>query len=370
MSLLRPPSIPFRKEFLLRSVDAPFHFLFRAAGRPVTVPLELTFSITAKCANRCRTCRSMNKYRPGELALEEYEAIFKRAGFQPFGLTFTGGEPFFREDFFDIVAAACAHMNPSIINIRTCGDLPEIIHETAKKLSIKYPETYFVTWLSMDGVGKNLDYMRGDAGGAFESVLETFSYLNSMGAPNHRTGISVLLSSFNAERAPSLLASIFNMYPDMVSLSIACGSEEFSVTDEKVAPDAAVAQKALSVYFDKMKDIRGGPVERAIHSALKSSAKTDFAAFAKKKAGKCVGGYQSLYIDPYGTVKTCPHKNLPMGELTANEMSIIKVLSRPEASIARKEVRKLKCACPSDCALFSNIILSPSKYAAAAAAIM
>lgn len=304
------------------------------------------------------------------MTLEEYNAIFDRAGFQPFGITFTGGEPFYREDLFDIVSAACEKLNPAIINIKTCGDLPDLIHETTRKLSIKYPENYFVTWLSVDGLGENLDYMRGNSKGSFEAILETFSFLNSMGAPNHRTGISVLLSKFNVDKAAALLGTVFNMYPDMVSLAFACGSESLAATDEKVVPHVAASEKALSVYLERMKDVRGGPVERAIHAALIANAKSDFAALSEKRSRKCPGGFQSLYIDSHGAVKTCPHKNLPLGDLSKNEMSILKILSRPEAGIARKEVKKQKCVCPSDCAIFSNIIVSPKNYAAAAAAIM
>lgn len=313
----------------------------------------------------------MEKYLPGEMILEEYSAIFDRMGFEPFNITFTGGEPFFREDFFDIVSAACRTLNPVTVNIRTCADLPKQIAETMKKLSVMFPEIYFVTWLSMDGIGKDLSYLRGNIPGTFEYILETFSFLNSMGAPNHRTGISILISTYNAEKASSLISTIFNMYPDFVSLGYACGSEGLASEESKVSPNIEDSEKALRSYEENIKTMKGGPVERAIHSVLLSNARTQFGAISgRSRFRNCTGGFQSLYIDPHGTVKTCPHKNLPLGELSKCEMSIKKVISSQNAAIARKQVKGQKCACPSDCAMFSNIILSPRKFASAAAAIM
>ena len=96
MSNLTAHSIPLRRELILRGVvDAPFHKIFRATGRPVVVPMEISFAVTYRCASFCQTCRCMKNYKPGELCLDEYKAIFDRMGFEPFSVSFTGGEPFF-----------------------------------------------------------------------------------------------------------------------------------------------------------------------------------------------------------------------------------------------------------------------------------
>jgi MoaA/NifB/PqqE/SkfB family radical SAM enzyme len=85
-------------------------------GKPIT----LTFSVTAACQSRCKTCNIGLEYRKDpkrkekDLKLDEIEKIFRSLGHIYF-LNISGGEPFLRKDLPEIVELACRFLKPKIL---------------------------------------------------------------------------------------------------------------------------------------------------------------------------------------------------------------------------------------------------------------
>ena len=85
--------------------------LARAGRGSPGMPINLTFSVTNLCQSRCKTCRIWDLYRRdparyrNELRLEEIRRIFRSMG-HVYIFNVSGGEPFLRKDFPEIVAAA------------------------------------------------------------------------------------------------------------------------------------------------------------------------------------------------------------------------------------------------------------------------
>jgi radical SAM protein with 4Fe4S-binding SPASM domain len=77
-----------------------------ALGKRLIIPISVMVEVCYKCNENCIHCCLDNHVRPG-LTLEQYGAIFDQmveAG--TFYVILTGGEPFIRPDFMDIVKAA------------------------------------------------------------------------------------------------------------------------------------------------------------------------------------------------------------------------------------------------------------------------
>jgi MoaA/NifB/PqqE/SkfB family radical SAM enzyme len=80
-------------------------FYNRARG----VPSKLNFNITSRCNSQCRTCNVWTAYRqnPGkaqdELTEDEIKRLLGRPGLPVSWLAITGGEPFLRKDFGQIL---------------------------------------------------------------------------------------------------------------------------------------------------------------------------------------------------------------------------------------------------------------------------
>jgi len=77
------------------------YWFMKHLGFPKLLPINYTVSLLYTCNSRCGTCNIWKK-RAVNLSVEEYKKIFKNIGRAPYWVTFSGGEPFLREDI-DIV---------------------------------------------------------------------------------------------------------------------------------------------------------------------------------------------------------------------------------------------------------------------------
>ncbi len=125
----------------------PLYYLSHRFGYKPPLPFSLTFSVTNVCQSRCRTCKIWDIYRqnPGlknqELSLDEIEQIFASMG-PVYIFNVSGGEPFLRPDFAEIIALAVKYLKPGIIHIPTnaiavrkiLASLEEIIDILKKRL--------------------------------------------------------------------------------------------------------------------------------------------------------------------------------------------------------------------------------------------
>ena len=77
-------------------------------------PITLTYSVTAACQSKCKTCNIGLKYQQDperkskDLSLEEIEKIFESLG-QIYFFNISGGEPFLRKDLPEIIRLACKY---------------------------------------------------------------------------------------------------------------------------------------------------------------------------------------------------------------------------------------------------------------------
>lgn len=357
------------REIILRAVDVPFHRSFRALGRPVIAPLEISFAVTYRCLNLCHTCNSFQNSRIAEMSDKDYSAVFQRMSFTPFSVTFTGGEPFLRGDFGKIAGLACKELAPPLIQVLSCGDQPDTIAATMKPLVEYYSDTQFIVWLSMDGGRGDLDRMRGGVPHSFESLLKSYRMLRSIGATNMLVGLNLLISKYNEDRGLRLVDDAFSLYPDLVGLDIAFGSEALGVTAVQVMPDMEKAGRIVASYTSKMKKLRGRSAVRLLRRSLTGRvrmAQRNMLGMARMH--NCYAGHASLYIDPAGSVKDCPVAARELGDLKENDFRLDRILKTETANRVRAQVKNSECFCTMASPSFSNFFLSPRGYLQLAAA--
>jgi MoaA/NifB/PqqE/SkfB family radical SAM enzyme len=352
------------REIWLRSVDVPFHRSFRLIGRPVLAPFQISFAVTYRCLNLCHTCHSFSKSQAGELSLKEYAAVFDSITFTPFCLTFTGGEPFMRPDFSRIVALACEKLKPPIVIIETCGDHPNRVRRTAQMLAAHYTDTLFLVWLSIDGTYGALDSMRGGVPQSFESLLGSYQSLRQVSASNLLVGFQVLISKHNVRIGTRLIEDVFMLYPDLVGLDVAFGSEALGVVAVDVAPDFdGELESIFDLYDEKMRELRGRSAVRFFkHFLLRRAALARNNLSRVKRSQSCFAGHAYLYIDPAGSVRDCPVAAREMGDLRENQFSLERILKSETARRVRQQVNASDCFCTMSAPALSNIFLSPSEY--------
>ena len=164
-------------------------------------PAKITFAITYACNFLCTTCNIGRNYlenpkavREGELTPEEIGKMFKSCNAS--WVQLTGGEPFFRTDFYDIVKEIKAN-SPDIYAIHTTTNgytTQNIVSIVKKVLTLGIPR--FVVSISIDGLEEKHQEIRG-VPNAFKHAMETFRQLRVLENENFNVFISFTSSPIN-----------------------------------------------------------------------------------------------------------------------------------------------------------------------------
>ncbi len=136
---------------------------------------SLWINVTYKCNLRCRHCHSsFGSPLENELTTEEIIAVIKESShFEDCELVISGGEPFCRDDIFQILEAASEHFGNKVLVI-TNGTL--IDDEKAKRLA----DLTVNVQVSLEGPDEESnDAIRGR--GVFKKALETIRKLKKLG---------------------------------------------------------------------------------------------------------------------------------------------------------------------------------------------
>src|SRR5512133_3806441 len=91
-----------------------FYYLMKKIGFPKLLPMNYTVSLLYTCNSRCSTCNIWKKSAKN-LTVDEYKQIFKKIGHAPYWITFSGGEPFLRQDILEVVSTIYNVSRPAII---------------------------------------------------------------------------------------------------------------------------------------------------------------------------------------------------------------------------------------------------------------
>jgi len=145
-------------------------------GRHALTPWHYYLEVTRRCNLRCRMCNNIKWLKEtdlptqakGELSGAEWKAVIKQIG--RFGLiTFTGGEPWIRPDFAELLEYACSK------NVVHCITNASLLKEKQIELCVELApgrlqtKGLFFMGISLDGLGDLHDEIRG-AKGIFEKA--------------------------------------------------------------------------------------------------------------------------------------------------------------------------------------------------------
>ncbi|MCL2062931.1 MAG: 4Fe-4S cluster-binding domain-containing protein [Candidatus Cloacimonetes bacterium] len=147
-------------------------------GFPRIMPMSYTISLTWDCNSKCSTC-FVCKRKSTDMSLDEYKKVFYHLGKSPYWITFSGGEPFLRKDFTEIVKSFYDICKPRIINIPTNGILTNTIIKSIQDICQHCKKAQIIVNLSIDGIGDQHDQIR-NVPGNYQKVILTFDKLKKM----------------------------------------------------------------------------------------------------------------------------------------------------------------------------------------------
>jgi len=261
------------------------------------IPLEVGFELTWRCNQRCLFCY---QYPPGkdELSTKEVKNIIDQlSACGALFISFTGGEPLLREDFWQI--AGYARDRNFALQLQTNGTL--IDKSAAKKL--KRLNFYAVNISLLGASAKTHDLLAG-LKGSFKSVLKAIEYLKK---ENVRVELRTTITreNFNERKDIENLA-------DDLGVKVYFSSIIYPRADGKKTPlKHRISDTQLKNFYNY---VFSGKTRRNIAIKAKNTA-TPFLL--------CLLGRTCCAINARGEVNPCGAVPLNMGSLRENSFSEI-----------------------------------------------
>ncbi len=317
-------------------------------------PSHLTLFVTSACNYRCRMCfywRQIEKQKKKMLTLPEFEKIAEN--FPSFtSIALTGGEPFLREDLPEIAKLFYEKCGARSIFVPTNASLPEKIFSQTAKILSGCPQALVTVCLSLDGIGKKHDQIRGKPG-AFKKLVATCEKLQTLEKkyPNLELNCSFTFSHDNQDdflatyRFATEKLGIKNF-----SVSLARGEtrlREAKIIDIQKYLAATAEIDRLS--FKQHQASKFGSFFAGILFARLALTKKLVAEIyeTKKRPLPCLAGRFNLVIDEAGDVYPCEILDQKLGSLRANSYDIKNILGHFEPG---------DCACTHEFNLPDNIL--------------
>ncbi len=232
--------------------------------------------VTRRCNLRCAMCQYIQwlKETPvalqkqGELTTEEWKSVIDQTGRFSL-LTFTGGEPWLRQDFMELLEYACSRRVTHCIS--NCTLLTEEDAKLCVELAPKrVPAKGFVSLgVSLDAPRGRHDAIRGQTG-AFDKAAHTITFLTRYRTERGRRWPMVHVTSV-------IQAANLDVLPEMPGLARDIGADVLNLTMEIRYHDmkgvGEVDPSAIKASDIKLPRLERAPLERALEATRQAADK-------------------------------------------------------------------------------------------------
>lgn len=323
-------------------------------------PYKINFAVTSQCNSRCKTCNTWKNKKDisKELTIKEIDTIFKKLPRTVTWISLTGGEPFLRKDFAEILNSAIENIKSlKMITIPSNG----LLKEKIIKILNNVPDFPIFLNFSIDGPSRVHDQIRGIKGG-FKKTWDTYCAVLALSRKrkNLKAGIETTISSYNLPYIKPFLKKLLQSDHN-VTLTLAQKGSLYSNQDmndiipkneEKIEELVQIANKNLKIYNPYHY------IERNYLNNIIPFLKGKNKDFRPKK---CVAGLYSVSIDPFGNISPC----LIWGKKIRNLRDMdydLKKLGKTKIKEIRKIINTQRCPnCWTPCEAYQSIIMDTLK---------
>ena len=339
-------------------------------------PITLTYSITAACQSRCKTCNIGMQFRQDpernkrDLGLWEIEKIFQGLG-KVYFFNISGGEPYLRHDLPDIIRLAMKHLGPRIIHIPTNALAPEKIRElTIQCLEIinEYDSSVPLTVKpSIDGIGRRHDEIRGVPGN-FNQLEKTLFSLKGVekAYSNFHLELGTVVSNFNISHLEEIENYVHSLGIQSYRNEIAENRAEFFNLEDSITPDVDTYENLVTEFAAKIRRNLAGKRNLARITESLRLVYYDLAVRILRESRQvipCYAGISNVHINYDGEVWPCcvlGHSQA-MGALRETGYDFERIWRSDRANGVRRYIKEENCACPLANQAYTNILCNP-KY--------
>lgn len=327
-------------------------------------PLAMIYFVTKACNCTCAHCfywESLNKPRPKELTLEEIDKITDSLG-KLLYLRISGGEPFIRRDFYEIIEMFVTKCSPSYIGIPSNGFYQERMVAFAEKAAEL--KTLIEIGISIDDLAEHHDRIRGPKN-LFNTAIETFKELKKVKSKNKNLNVGFITTVMksNMDRLVTLFDYLKELEPD----GIACNfiRDDTKVKEEKEI-DLEIAYRFASLCDQYNQSSKQG---HNLFGILRQK-KSLYAHEIRERTVKtnqfqipCVAADKIVVLYSEGEVHPCETLGFEIGNIRDYNYSIKKLLDSKRAKEIQTKIIKEKCFCTHECFTSASIVFSSKQMA-------
>ncbi|MBU5488944.1 radical SAM protein [Clostridium sp. MSJ-8] len=281
-----------------------------------TSGIALQLHITGRCNQKCKHCyhneylNEPMKLEDIRLIIEQYKELISKYNdnkkIKEIGhISVTGGEPFIRNDFMDILKIFCDNREYFKFSILTNGSF--ITEEVAKKL-ISYGVND--VQVSIDGSMKTHDFIRGE--GNFNQTFKAIDILVKYKIP---TIVSFTANKFN--------------YMEFEEVARCCEKHRVNILwSDRLVPigngkkmyDQCLSPTETLEYFKIMKKVQDDFRKRKSLTYISIDRALQFIV-TKQIPHRCVAGDSLITIDEFGNLLPCRRMPIKCGNVLKDNLS-------------------------------------------------
>jgi Fe-coproporphyrin III synthase len=322
--------------------------------RRLSMPIKLSYAVTYRCNLKCSMCRIWDKELPAsEIQPRDLDAFLKGSGgLYWFGIT--GGEPFLRDDVFEIAETALKNC-PDLraIHFATNGTMTHKIERFMQRLRAQNSRIQIVTTISIDGPPPLHDRIRGRAG-VWNNALESFHLLKQF--PNTKPQFGFTLSRDNLDQFENTIEALQNAYPalcfDDITVNIFQRSS-FYYENQTMPP---IKDEDLIRNINRIRKIDRGPL--SMNTALRRLYLKHYLNYLKTKRPplKCQSFSATAFLDPFGNLFPCAVYDRKLLNIQNTQKPLKDIWQLEDAATIHRECAKGQCpGCWSPCDAYSAI---------------
>jgi MoaA/NifB/PqqE/SkfB family radical SAM enzyme len=318
------------------------------AERPIIGPAKVTWEVTYRCNMRCKHCHLWQVKEHSDLTTEEARTFIsdvKQAG--TLHISFSGGEPFLREDFLELSSYACDLGLATAVNT---NGTRLVTPQSARQACDAGLGAVFV---SLDGPDADTHNALRGRPNAFDSALRAID--NLLDQRRGRTPlvfINTTVNRGNIEALEETLALAKARRVDGMTMSIIQDVGKYSPEDE--ANLDATSLDGFSRRLRKLADESGGLIPHS--NEYLDHFQTYLERPNELYKYRCAAGYATALVHPNGEVYPCPVPFACMGNL--REKRFPDIWFSQEADEIRRRIKANRHPiCWFDCIAPLNVLL-------------
>ena len=278
------------------------NFFFSVLDRN-SIPV-LLFLVTQRCNANCSICnfKDNNIKQDNELSYEEIKNISSNIN-KVYKLILSGGEPFLRDDIADICNYLIQNNDVSQLDVTTNGYYTDDIAKNIRYLAEMNRKTVFNISVSIDGIGKRHDEIRGID--LFDKAVSTIQQLIMIRKDysNLNTGVLITIQKDNADEIISILEYMNGMNVNFIDICVE-RNKEMNQCNSSVSSSYHIAQEYLNENANsRMKGMLSNVTSRMVNKARRNLIKNIISK--EKRNFHCYAGKYFFMLNAIGNVYCC-----------------------------------------------------------------